>query len=143
MGKGPANAWSLLFCSEATVGYNMHMIFEMLRWWYGTGWLQAAHRIGAWTKAVGRSFSVSILIQTLFAPWHRIVTPRGKTFDDKMRASLDNLVSRFVGAAVRGTVLIGAGFSMVGVFLAAIFMVGIWPLLPVSIVYFLVRSIIG
>lgn len=119
------------------------MIFEMLRWWYGPGWLQAAHRISAWTKAVERSFSVSILIQTWFAPWHRIVTPRGKTIDDKMRASIDNLVSRLVGSAVRGCVLIGAGFSMLGVLIASVFMVGIWPILPLSIIYFLIRSIIG
>lgn len=115
----------------------------MLRWWYGTGWIQAAHRISLWTKGVERAFSVSILVRTLFSPWHRIVTDGGKTIDDKMRAAIDNFVSRFVGAAVRGGVLVAAFFSMLGVFLAAIFMVGIWPLLPVSAIYFLVRSIVG
>lgn len=115
----------------------------MLRWWYGTGWIQAAHRISTWTKGVERVFSVSILLKTWFAPWHRIVTGSGKTIDDKMRAAIDNFISRMVGAGVRTAVLVAALFSMLGTFLAAVFMVGIWPLLPVAVIYFLVRSITG
>jgi hypothetical protein len=125
------------------LGYNRLMILAMLRWWYGTGWIQAAHRISLWTKGVERAFSVSILAQTLFSPWHRIVSVGGKTMDDKMRAAIDNLISRLVGSAVRGAVLIAAFFSMLGVFLVAVFIVGIWPILPVSVIYFLVRSITG
>lgn len=119
------------------------MIFEMLRWWYGTGWLQAAHRVITWTKEVERAYSASILFRTLFAPWHRIISVSGKSLDDKMRAGMDNFISRLVGGVVRSGTLLAAGFSMLGVSLLAIVMVGVWPLLPISVVYFIVRSITG
>lgn len=125
------------------MGYNTHMILEMLRWWYGTGWLQATHRVGTWTKGVERTFSITLLLQTLFSPWRRIISNPGRSLDDKVRAALDNFVSRCVGAVIRTGVLIAAGFAMLGVFLGSIIMVGIWPLLPVGAVYFLIRSIIG
>jgi hypothetical protein len=125
------------------LGYNVHMIFEMLRWWYVTGWLQATHRIGEWTKSVERTFSIKLLARTLFAPWRRIISVSGRSFDDKMRAALDNFVSRCVGFFVRSGVLIVAAIATFVTFTASVLMVGIWPLLPFIFVYCLVRSITG
>lgn len=119
------------------------MIFEMLRWWYGTGWLQAMNRIGTWTKGVERIFSITILLKTLFAPWRRIISGAGKSFDDKIRAALDNFVSRCVGFVVRSFTLVIAAFATLGAFLGGVVMVALWPLLPLMFVYFLVRGIIG
>ena len=119
------------------------MILEMLRWWYGTGWLQATHRIGTWTKGVERAFSITLLLQTLFSPWRRIISAPGKSLDDKMRAALDNFVSRCVGAIVRTGVLLAACFTLLGVLFGSIIIVGVWPFLPLSAIYFLARSITG
>lgn len=136
-------AWRGVLWLVLNLEYNKHMIFEMLRWWYGTGWLQATHRIGEWTRGVERTFSIRLLAQTLFAPWRRIISVSGRSFDDKMRAALDNLVSRAVGFFIRFGVLIVASISTCVAFFAAIFMVGIWPFLPFVIIYCLVRSITG
>jgi hypothetical protein len=125
------------------MGYNTHMILEMLRWWYGTGWLQATHRIGTWTKGVERTFSITLLLQTLFAPWRRIISAPGKSLDDKMRAAMDNFVSRCVGFVIRSGVLLAAGFTMLGVLIGSVVIVGIWPFLPLGAIYFLIRSITG
>ncbi len=119
------------------------MIFEMLRWWYGTGWLQATHRIHTWVKGIEQAFSISLLAKTLFAPWRRIVSGSGRSLDDKMRAAMDNFVSRCVGFFVRIGVLLVAGISTIVALVASVLMVGIWPLLPVLVVYCTVRSITG
>lgn len=119
------------------------MIFEMLRWWYGTGWLQATHRIGTWTRNVERIFSMSILFKTLFLPWRRIVSVSGKSLDAKMRDAMDNLVSRCIGFFIRFGVLIAAGIATFMTFLVSVVIVGIWPLLPLITVYCIIRGITG
>lgn len=119
------------------------MIFEMLRWWYGPGWVQAGKRILTWTRGVEQAFSLSLLAQTLFSPWHRIVSMAGRGLDAKMRAALDNVVSRGVGFIIRLFVILAALVSMLGVFVAGIIMAVAWPVLPLSIIFFLVKGIVG
>jgi hypothetical protein len=119
------------------------MILEMLRWWYSTGWLQAMHRISSWPQGIERSFSILLLLKTLFSPWKRIVTAGGRSLDEKVKASLDNLVSRCIGFAIRSGVLIAAGIAAFSSFFGAIIIVLVWPLMPLAIIYFVVRSITG
>ena len=127
----------------AALEYNMHMILQMLRWWYGTGWLQATHRVTTWTKNVERAFSFTLLLQTLFSPWRRIISAPGRGLDAKMRAALDNFVSRCVGFFVRIGVILAGAFTMLGAFVGGVVLAGIWPLLPVAVIYFLIRSVTG
>jgi hypothetical protein len=119
------------------------MIFEMLRWWYVTGWLEAVHRIGTWVKGVERAFSLSLLAQTLFSPWRRIITAGGKGIDAKMRAAMDNLVSRAVGFVIRFFVILGALVAMAVALIAGVVMAVLWPLLPFFIFYFAFRGVTG
>lgn len=119
------------------------MIFEMLRWWYVTGWMQAVGRIRSWTSSVEQVFSLAILVQTLFAPWRRIITYGGRGLDAKMRAALDNLVSRCVGFVIRFFVIIAALVAMVGAIIASTIMAIIWPLLPLAIILFAVKAVTG
>jgi hypothetical protein len=128
---------------SAGLRYNMHMIFQMLRWWYGPGWLQAIHRITALPLGVERHFSVSLLAQTLFSPWRRIVSMGGRGLDAKVRDALDNFVSRCVGFVVRSIVLFTALGGMIGAFIFGIILTVVWPLLPLFIVYCVIRGIIG
>jgi hypothetical protein len=119
------------------------MIFQMLRWWYGTGWLEATHRITSLPLGVERHFSVSVLARTLFSPWRRIVSMGGRGLDAKVRDGLDNFVSRCVGFVVRFFVLLTAMLGMLGAFLLGLAATVAWPLLPIAIVYCVVRGIIG
>jgi len=119
------------------------MILEMLRWWYVTGWIQAAHRIGSWTAAVEHMFSLSLLLKTLFAPWRRIITYGGRGLDAKVHAALDNLVSRAVGFVIRSFVILTACLAMLGALLASLVMVLLWPLLPLLCIFFIVRGLVG
>lgn len=119
------------------------MIFELVRWWYVTGWVQAVQRIRAWVVNVEHAFSLTLLVQTLFAPWRRIVTPPGRGLDAKIHASMDNLVSRCIGFVIRFTVLLAATISMLGAFLAGLLLSIIWPLLPLAVIFFAVKGITG
>lgn len=118
------------------------MIFQMLRWWYTSGWVQSFHRIGTWLIAVDRAFSVHILVKTLFYPWHRIISVNKKTFKDRVNSLVDNLLSRSVGFVVRLITLFSAGFLAVGALIAGTLMVVIWPLLPAAVIFFLLRGIL-
>ena len=117
------------------MAYNKHMIFEMLRWWYATGWLQAAQRVRAMTQSTSRTFSMPLLVQTLFSPWKRVVSLPGRSFDAKIAASLDNFVSRCVGFAVRVLVLIAACLATLGTFLVGLGMAVVWPFVPLLVVF--------
>ena len=119
------------------------MLIMIFKWWYGAGWAKAFRNIQSHTLGVGQSFSIPILIKTLFEPWKRIITYPGKSLDDHIKAAIDNLVSRFVGLSVRLIVLLTAGLltalTAIGYSLLAI----IWPLIPVAIVYCIFRGILG
>src|SRR5688572_1051812 len=119
------------------------MIFEMLRWWYATGWLQAVKRITTGVARVEHAFSLTLLARTLFAPWRRIVAMPGKGLDARIHASLDNLVSRSIGFVIRSTVIIAALVAMFFAFLFGILMAILWPLLPVIVVVLTVKVVTG
>lgn len=118
------------------------MILEMLRWWYGPGWVHAAKRIQTRTANVAQAFSTGTLIKTFFAPWKRIQYT-GKSFDTKMQAMLDNMVSRFIGMIVRFGVLLAACVMITGSFILSVAIVLAWPLIPLGIVYSIFRGITG
>lgn len=119
------------------------MIFDMLRWWYGPGWLQAVYRIRSWTYRVVRTFSVPLLARTLFAPWRRIVTVGARSPGEKMQAMFDNLISRCVGFGVRVGVLLAAAVMSLFTALAGSVLAIAWPFMPLAFIYCVVRSITG
>lgn len=118
------------------------MIIELLRWWYGPGWLSQVGRITTRTRNVAHAFSTVVLLKTLFAPWRRIVTSGGKSIDAKMQAVIDNFVSRTVGFFSRLIVLIAALVMVSGTFVMSLLIVLIWPLLPLSVIGFVVRGLV-
>jgi hypothetical protein len=116
------------------------MLLEMLRWWYGPGWILAFRRIGIRTKNVSLAFSTPTLLKTLFAPWKRIQYS-GKSFDAKIQALVDNLVSRVVGFTVRLGVLIASLIMISGSAILGVIIVLIWPLVPLLIIYCIMKGI--
>jgi hypothetical protein len=119
------------------------MVFELLSWWYGPGWVQAIKRIYKWAQGISMALSAGQLLRSLFEPWHRIVSLGGRSLDVKIRNSIDNLVSRLVGASVRTLVLITAGAAMIAAVIFGIFVAIAWPLVPLVIIFSLYRGIVG
>ena len=119
------------------------MFFELFKWWYGSGWLEAWRSVPRSIKKAGLEFSIPLLLRNMFSPWKQIVSIPGRSIDEKFRAAVDNLVSRTIGFFVRLLTLIAA--AVVVVFSAAFSLVIAlaWPLLPLGAVYFLARAITG
>jgi hypothetical protein len=109
-------------------------ITYLLQWWYGAGWRRQVTLISVRVKRIGKAFSGGILIKTLFSPWKRLVTgtDRNSTLGDKLRAALDNVVSRFVGFMVRSITLFTALITIVAVFFINLIIIIIWPIVPIA-----------
>lgn len=106
------------------------------------GWARAGRGGLDLIKKVQLSFSLPVLLRTLFEPWRRIVTPSGRSLDEKFRAMLDNLVSRTVGFFVRIFALLAAAVLLViAVVIGAIMSIA-WPLIPILIVFSVVRAVV-
>jgi len=111
-------------------------ILGMLSWWYGAGWRQRAVRFGEKIAGTMDYFSIDLLVKTLFSPYRQISAGKVQgPLGLQMRAFLDRLLSRLIGAMIRtvmiviGTVAILA-YSLVGFLLLIVW--GFIPLLPIA-----------
>ncbi|MDB5176692.1 MAG: hypothetical protein JWN75_360 [Candidatus Saccharibacteria bacterium] len=113
----------------------MLLVTSLLRWWYGDGWRQRAQQIANRLDGTIDYFSVGLLIKSLFAPFRQISA--GKVDGPiglQMRAMIDRLFSRLVGAFVRLLLLVIGGIVIgLQVIVGFILLLG-WaavPLLPI------------
>ena len=115
------------------------IIIAFLQWWYGAGWTEQIRAVNRRLESVFETFSVGILLRTLFAPWKQIIVDPGKnrSANIKLSAGIDNLISRFVGITIRTMVLIAAMLTLVFTFILSIILVIIWPLMPTLVVIFI------
>lgn len=103
-----------------------------IRWWYGAGWRDNADRVSSRLSNTYLEFSVPILMRTLFSPWRRIISYGGGSLGQRAQATLDNIVSRFVGLVVRLSALMAA-VALIGMtVLVGSFWLVLWPLLPLA-----------
>ena len=109
------------------------LVASFFSWWYGRGWQSVAVSFRPRLTSVLDSFSVRQLLRTLFAPWRRIITYPGASFDARMHALADNLFSRAVGFVVRVIVLLSAMAALLVVAVLTLLEVVAWPLLPFAI----------
>ncbi len=106
------------------------LLVAFVQWWYGPGWVSTANRLSTRLRETYLTFSVPILIPTMFAPWRRIITYPGSSLQDKFRAILDNLISRAVGFVVRLFALITAFIIMGAYVIFGGLLLIIWPIVP-------------
>jgi hypothetical protein len=113
------------------------------RWWYGAGWKLVQKSVQVRMQRTLDSFSVPTLAKTLFAPWKRVMTAPGAGIEAYFRAMVDNAVSRMVGFTIRLIVLLTAGVCFVGIGVAGVLQIILWPLVPVLVVICLVLGAVG
>jgi hypothetical protein len=118
------------------------LALSFFSWWYGRGWKQVATSFGPRIHTVADSFSAGQLLRTLFAPWRRIVTPPSAGLSAKLRALVDNLVSRTVGFFVRLIVLLAALVTIIGITLLTAIELIAWPLLPIAVPVLIVKGLV-
>lgn len=112
-------------------------------WWYGKGWANTVANLRSMVTGISRLFSVPILLRTLFAPWKRIISYPGASLDAKLRALIDNLISRAVGFIVRTLVLLTALIMEALASCLGVLWIVIWPCIPLLGVVLLVKGIAG
>jgi hypothetical protein len=120
------------------------LIPTFFSWWYGLGWMTLGRKVGARVTGVLSFFSVGQLAMSLFAPFRQISAGQVRgPLGVQMRAFVDRLFSRGIGAVVR-LLLIFTGLlsaALYAVFgLAAIIL---WPLLPVLPIFGVALMISG
>jgi hypothetical protein len=118
------------------------VIIEFFTWWYTAGYKKLLTSIGNRLRRIGMAFSVPQLLLTLFSPWRRIISYGGGSISDRLKAVLDNLISRIVGAVVRIIVILVAGVSMVAVSVGGALALILWPLAPVIAVILVLRGLL-
>ena len=107
------------------------LLVAFVQWWYGPGWRDAADRLLTRIRETYLTFSVPILLRTMFAPWKRIITYPGRSIGEKFRAGIDNLVSRVIGFCVRLLALLAAtALILLYVILGGVLLM-VWPVVPI------------
>jgi hypothetical protein len=117
-------------------------MLDLFSWWYGSGWAGALRATQRRLSGLTEAFSTGILLNTLFSPWKRIISYPDAGLDAKIRALLDNLISRCVGFTVRFFVLLAAGLSIVGLCVFGLLEIVVWPLLPILAVALIVKGLL-
>lgn len=97
------------------------VFYEYLTWQYGNGIREYLH---AWQNIhwfFWRVFSVPLLLRTFFSPFRRTSESYGRGFDPAVIAQtlLINVITRFVGALVRGVLL-----AVASLFQGVVFVIG-------------------
>jgi hypothetical protein len=88
---------------------NQPIVLAVFYWWFAIKPRQLFYIYSKIIRKIRQFFSMSLLLRTLFAPWKRDEVDMGNlSLQDRFRVLMMNLVSRLVGAAVRGgTILVG------------------------------------
>lgn len=116
----------------------------LLSWWYGRGWVNQLRQTSDQWRATVEFFSIGQLFATLFSPFRQISA--NSTSDPNpmvaLRAVLDQLVSRIIGAFVRlFTVLAGCIVIVLQVVYQSILLV-LWFIVPaIPLVGFLLLAV--
>jgi len=108
------------------------LVGALFSWWYGVGLREQIAKIKKSFVMNNDRFSILLLLKTLFQPFRQISADAGgKGIDEAVRAALDKLISRMIGAVVR-TFVIFAGL-VVTVLLVIINTIRIivWLLMPI------------
>lgn len=114
----------------------MLLVMDLIRWWYGSGWRQRLHIISDRLDGSIDFFSFDLLLKTFFAPFRQISAGRvDGPLGVQMRAMMDKLFSRVIGAIVRTMILCVGGVALtLQVTVSLVIIIG-WafvPLLPIA-----------
>lgn len=111
-------------------------IIGLLGWWYGPGWVMRVTRLREKLMNTLDYFSIDLLLRTFFSPFRQISAGQVRgPLGVQMRALLDRIISRVIGAMIRLTmIIIGSVFIVIYAAIGTLMVVfwGAIPLLPVA-----------
>lgn len=125
--------------------YNEDMfLVGIMSWWYGNG---LRLRFGMISDRLARTndyFSIGLLASTLFAPYRQISAGKvNGSLALQMRALVDQLISRFIGAIVRSFMMILGIIILNLQVLGGVVELFFWVIIPTFPVVGLLLAVIG
>lgn len=114
-----------------------------LLWHYTSAWEDLFRLYHNFSWFLWNFFSIRILFETLFSPWHRRRERPEKEFGGLLGSLILNSILRMVGFLIRGlTILFGLAALAVFSLLYVAFL-ALWPFLPLLIVGLLATGAAG
>ncbi len=106
-------------------------IVGLFSWWYGAGWVRCISAVRGGLASIYDYFSLDLLLRTLFSPFRQISagSVRGP-IGVQLRAMLDNLISRVIGAVVRTLVIIIGTITLLVSCVLGLLRIIAWPFIP-------------
>lgn len=112
------------------------LVFSLIGWWYGAGFLGRLRGLGRRLGRTADTFSIGLMFKTLFNPFRQIdAGASGQGPAGMLQAFFSRLISRFVGFFMRlGLIIFGAIILLVQAVLSVVIAVLhlAVPLLPVG-----------
>lgn len=119
-------------------------IVGLFSWWYGAGWLRCAVVVRDSLLSVYDYFSLDLLLRTLFSPFRQISAGKVRgSISVQLRALLDKLISRVIGAVVRSIVIVIGSVTLCVAALLGLLRLVLWPVVPILPVVFILFAIMG
>ena len=120
------------------------MLMAFFSWWYSKGLAWKAEKILVSLERTMNTFSLGLLVKTWFAPFRQIdAVASGGSLDVRIRRSLDKLISRFIGALLRTSVMIIGGLFIIIKSIWGIFCLVCWLVMPILPVVFIAMFFSG
>ncbi len=123
---------------------NENMVTAFFGWWF-SDLPKKIYFIGtSYIKKLLRSFSLGVLVKTLFSPWKKdIINTEGMPVQERLQVWAMNLISRLIGFVIRFvTILVGLIFIAV-VFVVCILFLLIMILMPLFVILVFILSLYG
>lgn len=120
------------------------IIQHYLLWHYTHAYAELFHVYKNFMWFMIHFFSLPSLARTLFSPFKRITEERHKAWDleDFAGSIIINIISRIIGAIVRGTILLFGLISLLVTTLLGATIYALWFVAPVIIVATLVLGVV-
>ncbi|TWP26500.1 hypothetical protein EUA60_02230 [TM7 phylum sp. oral taxon 346] len=119
-------------------------IVGMISWWYSVGWKRAAVDVWESIERLYDTFSLGLLLKTLFAPWRQISAGKVRgPIGVQLRAFFDRLVSRIIGGFIRTITLMIGVVALCVMLLIGLLRLAIWPLIPFMPAAMVIAAISG
>lgn len=122
----------------------MLLVTSLLTWWYTDGWRSRARLVSNRLDATIDYFSFDLLLKTLFAPFRQISAGSvDGPLEVKLRALVDKLFSRIIGAFIRLVILFVGGIVVTLQVLIGLVMLIAWMIVPLLPLLGLTLFLIG
>jgi len=120
---------------------NLNPLF--LSWWYGEAITKVLNYFGTLLRYLADFFSVKVCVTTLFSVWKRDYhSMEGLSLQQRFRAIMENVASRFIGMCVKSAVLFAFLFASFFIICFIILFMIIWFLYPIVLAGLLINGLV-